>query len=179
MESTKIKRIVAWYNMIPNIFWSALNLIPISVFCYSIMTLSLFFSILIPCLFCSLLPNSFFDKIQLSKISAVYKAIGIRVINKFAQNGEVLNQLIRKKNPSYKVITTRTGSIDQLIRTTYIFEKFHFILFVFFTVTTIYALIQNHTMWALTIFFNNIIYNIYPNLLQQYIRIRLNSAKVK
>jgi len=53
------------------------------------------------------------------------------------------------------------------------FEKFHFIMFVFFILITIYALVENHFWWAIIISATNLLYNIYPNLLQQYVRLKL------
>ncbi len=53
------------------------------------------------------------------------------------------------------------------------FEKFHFIMFVFFILITLYALVKNHFQWAIIISVTNLLYNIYPNLLQQYVRLKL------
>ncbi len=34
-ELSKLKRLLNWYNMIPNVVWSVLNLVPISIYCYN------------------------------------------------------------------------------------------------------------------------------------------------
>jgi Glycosyl-4,4'-diaponeurosporenoate acyltransferase len=175
-DSAKIKKMVGWYNMIANLFWSALNLVPISVFCYSLMNLKLFYIFLVPILLTKLLPKSFFDSIQIGRTRAVYKKIGVHFINRFTQNGDIINRLIRKKFPQYKVIAISKVSVRKLLKQTYIFEKFHFAMFLFFTSTTIYALTQNYLKWALIISITNLVYNVYPIFLQQYIRVRLVSA---
>ncbi|MEO5999098.1 MAG: hypothetical protein ABIN89_20150 [Chitinophagaceae bacterium] len=120
-------------------------------------------------------PEIVFDTIQLATTTAVYKKIGVSYVNKFTQNGDIMNGLIRKQFPHYKIISKNTVSINKLLKQTYIFEKFHCILFLFYTLATIYAFIQNYWLWTLIIFLTNIAYNIYPNLLQQYIRIRLTN----
>ena len=172
-DRVKIRNLVAWYNMIANLFWSALNLVPISVFCYRHINLKLFFTFLIISLLSILLPKSFFDSIQLGKTTSVYKKIGIGFVNRFAQNGELINNLIRKKYPRYKVVSEDKRSVNKLLQQAYMFEKFHFIMFSFFTFIIVYALIKRYWLWAFIVFVNNLIYNVYPNLLQQYIRIRL------
>lgn len=172
-ETAKIKIRIAWYNIIPSLFWSILCLTPISIFCYTHMSLSLLYLFLVTALSAFLLPKTFFDRIQLSKSTSFYKKTGIKFVNKFTQNGEWINALIRKKLPQYKMISSERLSIKKLINQTYLFEKFHFSLFVFFTLTAIYAFIQNQFDWVAILSILNVIFNVYPNLLQQYIRIKL------
>lgn len=172
-EAAKIKTRVAWYNMLPSLFWSALCLIPVSVFCYSQMTLRVLYLFLVISLLTFLLPKSFFDRIQLSKSTAFYKKAGVRYVNKFTQNGDFVNALIRKKNPHYKIVSSENLSIKRLISQTYLFEKFHFSLFVFFTLVAVYAFTQQQFDWVLVLLILNVIFNVYPNLLQQYIRVKL------
>lgn len=174
-----MKQTVAWYNSIPNLVWSILNLVPISIFCYKLINLKLFFAFLAISLLTVLLPKSFFHSIQLGKTTSVYKKIGVNFINKFTQNGKIINRLIRKRFPQYKVVSNRKRSINKLIQQTYVFERFHFILFSFFNFITVYALVKNYFWWALIIVITNILYNIYPCFLQQYIRVRLASSMKK
>jgi len=162
--------------MIPNLFWTGLFLIPIAIFCYTFMTPKTTYILLGLSLVPIFLPNSFFDRIQLSRSSHFYKKIGVRYINIFAQNGSLLNKFLRRKYPNFKVVSKSKTSIRKQYYQTYFFEKFHFSLFVFFTITTIYAGIQGHFYWVLTLTISNLLYNIYPNLLQQYVRVKLKSA---
>jgi len=162
--------------MIPNLFWSALFLIPIAIFCYTFLTSKTTYVLLGLSLIPIFLPNSFFDRIQLSESSHFYKKIGVRYINIFAQNGSLLNKFLKRKYPNFKVVSKSKTSIKKQYYQTYFFEKFHFSLFVFFTIMTIYAGIQGHFYWVLTLTISNLFYNIYPNLLQQYVRVKLKSA---
>ena len=161
--------------MVANLFWSALSLIPVSIFCYRHMSLKLFFSFLIISLIPLFLPNSFFNGIQLAKTTSVYKKMGIDVINKFAQNGEFINRMIRKRFPEHKTVLPGKRSVNKLLTQTYMLEKFHSMMFLFFNLAMVYALIKNYLWWAIVILITNIIYNVYPNLLQQYIRIKLRT----
>ena len=174
-DSARLKRVVALYNIIPNLFWSAINLIPIFIFCYHNMNVRLIYIFSALSLLTTLLPRKFLDNIQLGNSISVYKKIGVKFINKFTQNGDLINGLIRKKFPLYNVISNKTLSHKKLLQQTYIIEKFHFAMLSFFTLTTIFSLLHKYFWWALVISFTNLVYNVYPNLLQQYIRIRLSS----
>ena len=177
---TRIKRLVALYNILPNTIWSVLNLLPISIFCYSLINLQLFYTFLIISLLSIFLPQSCFNRIQLEKTPSFYKKTGVTFINRFTQNGDVINGLIRKKFPQYKVVSTGRQSINKVLQQTYMFEKFHFAMFLSFILITIYAVKYDYLWWAFILSVNNIIYNVYPCILQQYIRVRLQlSGKVK
>lgn len=171
----KVKRMVALYNMVPNLFWSLLNLLPMFIFCYSRMPGKVIYVFSGVGLLAVFLPRSFFSYIQLSKTSAFYKKMGVHIIKKYAQNGDVITNLIRKKYPHYKVVTKNKKSIKSLLQQSYMFEKFHFILFLFFILTTIFAAINGYCLWVFILLITNLMYNVYPNLLQQYIRIRLKT----
>jgi Glycosyl-4,4'-diaponeurosporenoate acyltransferase len=173
---TRSGRIAATYNMIPNLIWTALFFSPVAVFCYYHVSHKSIYILLAISLIPIFFPNSFFDSMQLSRKRTFYKRIGVKYINKFTQNGAVLKKYLRKKYPDLKPESTNKLLFRKQLGQTYFFEKFHFSMFVFFTAIAVYALIKAYFVWALVIFFCNLFYNIYPNLLQQYIRLRLSTA---
>ncbi|HSZ34209.1 MAG TPA: hypothetical protein VK772_12915 [Puia sp.] len=172
-ESRRINRLASAYNMIPNLIWTTLFLLPVAIFCYSELNHQTVYMLLGISLIPIFFPKSFFDFIQLSRKPLFYKRIGVKFINKFAQNGEFLNRYMRKKYPGFTPVPTNKSSVLKYYNQTYFFEKFHFSMFIFFIAITVYALIRSYLLWALTVSFCNLFYNIYPNLLQQYIRLRL------
>lgn len=176
-ESDQIKKRIAVYNMIPNILWSVIFLSPISVFCYSNMRMKIFFIFLAISILTIFLPKNILIFFQLGKTASLYKKAGVAYINKFTQNGDIINRILRKKYPGYSIIAKENFSTNKILQQTYMFEKFHFILFSFFILTAAYAVFQQFYWWAFFITITNVIYNIYPILLQQYIRIRLSSLK--
>jgi len=169
----KITNLLAMYNMMPNLLWSVLNLVPISIFCFTLMEQKIVYIFLAVSCAPIFFKNTFLDRIQIGKQIGVYKKLGVHFINKVAQNGSIINSLIKKKYPGYKAVINKRSSIAKLIRQTYVFEKFHWILFIFFSQVIVYALWQKQLTWGLIILLNNILYNVYPNLLQQYIRLKL------
>ena len=163
--------------MILNLLWTALFLVPVTIFCYNFINPTVTYILLGVSLIPIFFPNSFFDRIQLSRDPHWYSRIGVKRINTFAQHGTVINKILRKKYPDFKVISRTKASIKKQYKQTYFFEKFHFSLFLFFTIMTIFAGIQGHIDWVLILTVSNLLYNIYPNLLQQYIRVKLRSVK--
>ena len=164
------------YNMIPNLLWTALFLIPITIFCYRFITPTTTYLVLGISLVPVFFPKSFFDKMQLSRKASFYQKIGVRRINSFAQNGGIVNRILKKKYPGFKVVSRSKASIKKQYYQTYFFEKFHFSLFLFFMIVTVYAVIHGQLYWVLILIVSNLFYNIYPNLLQQYVRVRLKSS---
>jgi hypothetical protein len=175
-ESARINRLTAAYNMIPNLVWTALFLSPVAIFCYTLISAKSVFILLGISLIPVFFPNSFFDAIQLSRNPAFYRRIGVRFINKFAQNGALLNQYLKNKYPKFKPVSKYKSSVAKHYYQTYFFEKFHFSLFVFFTAVTVFALTKNFLLWAFILSLCNLFYNIYPNMVQQYIRLKLGPA---
>jgi len=169
----KIKQLQNSYNAVINFFWSLLALYPLTVFCYMYVERKWIWIYLGISLFPLFLPNSFLHAIQLSKTTRLYKKWGVHFIGKLAQNGYFINTLIRKKYPGYKIVSATEKSVKKLLSQTYMYEKFHLSLFIFFTLTTIYALSKHFYKWAIILTIINVFYNIYPNLLQQYIRVKL------
>ena len=167
------KRKIETFNMLPNLIWSIVFLFPLVVFCYSKMPAKWFFVLLSISLPAAFLPNFFFNRLQVSKGDLFYKKAGVNFIGKFTQNGKILNRFIKKRFPEYKRFAGKGDVYKKLINQTYMFEKFHFILFVFFFATMLFAINNGFYIWASFLLIANVFYNVYPILLQQFIRIRL------
>jgi len=170
--SAKQKNRAAAYNQALTVFWSIPALAPIGYFCYSALALKeiyLFLAISLPVI---LLPSSFYDAIQWSKKTSFYEAIGIRIVKKLTQDGDWINRLIRKKLPGYQVFDSRRPP-SVYLKKAYMIEKIHTAMLLFFGCSTIAALIKGYTVWAVLLTLTNLVFNVYPNLLQQYNRLRL------
>jgi hypothetical protein len=167
----KIKMHVELYNMIPSVLWSLLNLIPVGYFCYSFIPQNLLYIFIgisiVPCF----LPSSLSDRIQIKNENFLRKA-GVPFVQKWAQHGEMINRLIRKKYPKYKVVYDRR-TMDSQYKKTYQFEKFHYLALFFFSLISVYALMKTYYLWFFILTVTNVIYNFYPILLQHYTRLRI------
>jgi hypothetical protein len=161
------------YNMIPNLLWSLINLIPIAYFCYNFLPRNLLYIFLGVSLAGYLLPTSFYKRIQIRKLKFLKRA-GVPLVQRYAQNGTIINRIIRKKIPQYKLNYDRK-TMEASYKRTYEYEKFHFVALIFFLLTTVFALTASYYVWSLILTVTNIIYNVYPILLQHYTRLRISS----
>jgi len=157
--------------MIPNLFWSVISLVPLACFCYQRMPSKTVYIFLGISFIAYLLPQRFYNAIQVKNIKLLKKT-GIEFALKYAQYGAIINNIIRKKFPNYKVVYD-TRTLRSQFNKTYGFERFHFMALLFFLFTTAFAVIKGYYVWSVVFFITNIIYNIYPILLQHYSRLRI------
>jgi hypothetical protein len=155
-------------NQAINFFWTILCFIPVIAFWRGadIFWLYIFIGISVVSL---LLPAKL---LQLSRNPKFYESLGVKFIRKLVQSGDYANRLIRRKNPQYKLIKNK-ANVAQYMRTIIMYERYHFLCFIFFLLTTIYALIHLRYVFVMLIIISNIIYNVCPILLQQYNRARV------
>jgi hypothetical protein len=156
-------------NQAINFFWTIFCMTPIVGFwmsngsvywCYIFIGISII-SLLIPA-----------RLLQLSNNTKFYENLGVKVIRKFVQNGDLINRHIRKSNPQHNLIKGRQNAAKYM-QTVMMYERYHFLCFIFFMLTSGYAAMQHYYAYAGLILTANIIYNVCPILLQQYNRARL------
>ncbi len=169
----RIQQTAVIYNQLINFFWTILTFGPVVYFCYLYLPVKLLYIFSgISCLVI-FLPTSLLNKIQLSQSAKAYKKIGIRFIKKYTQDGDLVNRFIKKQYPKYKYVENKQD-IKKLIGKSYMQEKFHYMVFVFFICIMVFAIMYKLIAWAVFMGIANIIYNLYPIFLQQYNRIRIN-----
>jgi hypothetical protein len=164
--------LLAFCNAVPNVFWSVLSLTPICIFCYQYLPRLWLYGFLAISLLACVVPKAWFRRWQLSTRPAAYQRLGVPFINRFTQHGDILNGLLRRRYPEYRHVRGR-AALPAFIRTTYLFERFHLLLWMFFLLTTLYAAARGYAGWAGLLVFINVAYNLYPMWLQQYLRLRL------
>ena len=108
---------------------------------------------------------------QLSRRTSLYRSLGVKWVRFFVQDGGLIGRLTGKSTER-RIITNKTRG-RKYLKTIIMYERFHFLCFLFFTFTTLHAIAYGNLKMALIITGCNIIYNIYPLLLQQFNRIRL------
>jgi hypothetical protein len=178
-ERAKINKKIERINLLLNLVWSFIFLFPLVIFCYNKMDRNWFIVSLSISVAAGFLPTSFLNAMQVSKSRKFYRGTGIEFFNRFIQNGTLLNRFIKNRFPEYKRFNTREEAFKKLFYQSYMFEKFHVILFIFFAGAMFFAILNGAFIWAAYFLFANILYNIYPILLQQYIRLRLGKFHKK
>jgi hypothetical protein len=164
-------------NQIINIFWTTLSFVIVGTYwgrylaeqrSPSIIAVFVLLSILT-----SFIPSSWIDKFALSKSKETYERIGLNWLLFFVQNGKLVNSIQKKQGKRPGLIHSRTQA-ENYLKTIRMQERFHYCCFVLFTLSTVSAFMTGKSGIALLILLCNVSYNVYPILLQQYNRIRIN-----
>ncbi len=171
-KEKNIQAVIDLYNMIPNVIWSLINFAPVYFFYAQPGKLQHLWMVIAISLIGYFLPISFYNRLQISKSKKTYHKLGIRTIRKYAQDGDLINKIIRKKYPDYKGHSGKQN-FQKHIGKTYFYEKFHFVCLLFFLITMVLAFMQQNVVLGVLIIVANILYNVYPIMLQQYNRLRI------
>jgi len=115
------KRLLAWYNMIPNVIWSIINIGPILIFCLTKVEPKTVYTFLAISFFPVFLSNAFISSLQIGKTTKIYKKPGVHFINRVSQNGDIINKLVKRKFPAHRILNYDKEAISKLIKQTYVF----------------------------------------------------------
>ncbi|MBF9221648.1 glycosyl-4,4'-diaponeurosporenoate acyltransferase CrtO family protein [Hymenobacter ruricola] len=164
--------LLALANAVPNVLWSLLALLPLSVYCYRYMARPWLYGFLAVGLLAYAVPTAWFGRWQLSRRPARYRRLGVALLNRLTQNGDLVNRLLRRRYPAYRHVRTR-AALAALVRTSYHQERFHLLGFLFFGLVSGYAAARGQAGWCGLLLLLNLGYNVYPMWLQQYLRLRV------
>lgn len=168
---TKAKQLAAQYNLIISLFWTLLCVGPVVGYFYLYMPVNWLW-VIVPMAFLPyFLPGSWLENYAVSTSRRVYERIGVRGLLSIVQHGRYINQQIRKRYPGYRIVYNR-DTIRRKIKETYLFERFHYGLLLAFMIPIAHAL-SVYWYWGVVLIACNIGYNVYPILMQQYVRLRL------
>lgn len=164
------------YNAAPNVFWSLLAFAPVSIFCYRFMERAWLSAFVVASLIAFMVPASKLRYLELSSTVTTYRKLGVHWVNHFVQHGILINHLLRRRYPEYRRMRSRARTA-YLVQSTYLQERFHWTVLLFFLLSSLYGIAHGYPGWALQITIINVVYNLYPIWLQQYIRVRLNRSR--
>lgn len=109
---------------------------------------------------------------RLSRRRRFYESLGVKWVRHFVQDGDLVTRFNRKRSPGHRVIRNRKAGRNYL-RTVSVYERYHFLCFLFFLFSAVHAAWAGRTGMALILVICNVVYNLLPLLLQQFNRIRL------
>ena len=120
------------------------------------------------------IPAKWFSALTISKSKRTYERMGVKFLLLFVQNGTLVNRLQRKYSKKSGLIHNRSQA-QSYLKTIAMQERYHYCCLVLFLLTTLSAFSTGKPCIALLITLCNILYNIYPILLQQYNRQRIGT----
>jgi len=166
------------YNAVPSVVWSGLALGPLVGFCYQHMARPWLVGLLGLSLLAYAVPRAWFRYWQLSEKPVVYRRLGVPVADRLAQDGALVNTLVRQRYPQYRRVQSRR-SVAAAVGNSYHMERFHVVALLFFLFASGYAAGQGRWGWAAVLAVLNTGYNLYPIWLQQYLRLRLAAVAAR
>jgi hypothetical protein len=123
------------------------------------------------CLMPMLLPRSSFQPRRFERPQR-YRALGIRVFRHLAPDGDWVNGRVRRFDPAYRVIRTRSD-IATHIEGGIMGERMHLSLLIAGLLTGWFSVSLGEIWFAAWITIGNVVFNLYPILHQRYKRARL------
>jgi len=118
------------------------------------------------------LPARFFRPMGFEAGGRVYERLGIRAFHRLMGDGPLMNRAIRRADPSFRVLRRR-NDLPALAARTRLAEQAHWIWFVLGIPPTLAALILGWPKYAALLLVSNVAVNLYPILLQRYLRARI------
>ncbi|MEO6283145.1 MAG: hypothetical protein ABIN80_23720 [Dyadobacter sp.] len=166
-------------NQLINVFWTLASFMAVGsywgVHFAEKRSPSVLGAIIVVSVLCYMTPRRWLSALTLSENRRTYERIGVKFMLWFVQNGTFVNRIQRKFSKEKAIITSRKKASTYL-STIDMQERYHYCCFVFFILSAISALLIGKTESAFFIMLWNILYNVYPILLQQYNRLRINSV---
>ena len=163
---------IACLNALPSVFWSALCIAPVYIFCASYMGRSWLYGFGAASLFPHAFPLPWLRHFELSSSPSTYRRFGVPLVNQVAQHGTLIHRFVRHRDPNARH-ALNAREIVRLQGVSYDQERFHMMGFLFFSFSAGYAIARAKPVWAFVLLLCNIAYNLYPIWLQQYVRMRL------
>lgn len=113
----------------------------------------------------ALLPKKFYNHLQFSNNRGFYEKLGVKTVRKFVQNGDFSKKLSASKDSS---IIESVKDAKRYLQTIEMYNRFHWVCFLFFLLSTIHAIWKNQIAMSFAILLVNILYNMTAILIQQY-----------
>jgi hypothetical protein len=100
-----------------------------------------------------------------------YRRLGLRWFRYFATDGDLINRILRRIQPSYRVVYDR-ASLQKHLEGTYSNERWHSAFLIAGTLTFCHAFYTEQYLIGTLIFVTNAVFNLFPVFHQRYKRVR-------
>jgi hypothetical protein len=118
------------------------------------------------------IPVKLISALNLSTNPRTYEWIGVRAMRWLVQDGMLVRRVNQRLGKNHKAIPNRQAALKYLNKIA-MQERYHYCCFVFFSLSSVSAILTGKIGLALLMAISNIVYNVYPILLQQYNRLRI------
>ena len=164
----KVQRAVL--NTLLSLVWTVIFLGPVYVYCVRHIPSKCLYVFAAVGALSFVMPRALLERIQLSPDPEVYRLLRVSLLIAFTQDAPWLRAL---SSDAKRRVRRDPKAIGSIVRDTWTRERFHLGLLLFCALCAGIALWRIQIIWFVTLNLVNIIYNLYPVWLQQYIRIRV------
>ena len=121
------------------------------------------------------LPEQYYQPRAFEFNGHFYKRLGIRFYKRWMMNGDHMNRFRRRFLPDYRVIDS-CDSMRKFEAQARTYEKGHLMWFSVTAFAGIYAMVLSSHVLALCLFISSLVTQLYPAILQRYLRIRITKC---
>jgi hypothetical protein len=156
-------------NVLVSAVWTAIFVLPVYLFCTAHVDAVVLYRFLFAASLPLVLPRSVLNYLQLSHHQAMYQRFRIPLLIRLTQDAPWLKRAAGTKSS----IRHNRLAAERFIRITWMRERCHLSFAVFFALCSALALWRLQIAWAVMLMASNLLYNLYPIWLQQYLRLRI------
>jgi hypothetical protein len=131
-----------------------------------------FLTVLALCFAPALLPAGYFGPWEGWRSARLYEALGVRRFKRFTTNGDLVNRWLRRQNPRHRVVRDAESATAWAVQARSA-ERHHLVFLLMGLASAGYALSIGWRVWAASLAATNLVFNVYPILLQRYNRLRI------
>lgn len=118
-----------------------------------------------------LLPQRYFDPCGFER-GGFYPQLGIKWFRYMAPDGDLVNRLLRRIQPGYRVINNREA-LRKHIEGSWSNERWHLSFFIMGMLTSVHAFVTGQYVMGALLMVTNLCFNLFPVMHQRYKRARL------
>lgn len=158
-------------NHIINFFWTLLAFYPVLDYWYHTGINNWFIVSIVISTLIGFAPGKFYRQLHFSKRRSFYENLGVKIIRKFVQNGDLVKKVQTEKDST---IIKDVASAKRYLLTLEMYSRFHWVCFCFFSLSSFHAIFTGRILTSLVILLANLLYNFSAILLQQYNKMRID-----
>ncbi|GAB2699009.1 hypothetical protein GCM10027037_24290 [Mucilaginibacter koreensis] len=157
------------HNQLINLLWTAFGFAPMVIYWSRAGSLVPLYVFCIISLAGAFVPPKFY---QLSTQPKLYRQLGALKVRALVQDGDWVKPATTSGKQSAAIIRNRAQA-KRYLHTLRMYENFHWVCLLLFLLSSGHAIIMGQYLRGCLILLANVIYNVYPILLQQYNRLRI------
>jgi len=122
----------------------------------------------VPCV----LPPAFYAPRGGRKAVRLLERLGVRAFKRVTTNGDLVNRWGRRREPDYRVVRDAESAAEWAEKAREA-ERNHWVFLSMGALSAVYAARLGWYGWTAGLVFSNVVFNVYPILLQRYNRLRV------